>query len=982
MKIRSALREFSRIHGQGLIAAGLGAGVTLSTAHAAEPIVFTYETLNFGTDSTFLTGIRGDNIVGDHVISGTTETGGLYYNLTTKTWSPMPVSTSNGANFPGAIGSSPYGPSFGTPEGILRVVGSYQTEASAPYDLSYLYDGAAAPGQQITNLIYPSGAAGQTLYTIAHSNFGNQVVGDYDTDLATGNAFIYNMDTGTFSNNNIAGAISTTAYGIYGDKIAGGYSTVGDLSGPVFEHGYIYDQTDGTYVTYDHDGAIGTHFEGITGAGRAGEYNLVADWISPDGATHPAVLHVAADGSTTWYEIDIPGEVVSSNSAYGDNVVGVYLADGKINGYVATIPGMYNPIRNESSLTVSANGATGIATNPGGDDVINSAPILVSGNNSVGIQGQTYGVITNTSSITTTGAGSSGVQMSGTYGTLLNYGTMTASPGAFAISTGASALGTVVVNSGVIDGAVDIEAGPYARFENSGWLGITAAGSGVTQQISGIFAQTSAGTLGLRIGDGSYDSLHTDTARLAGTLAASFDTDSLLKRYTVVSATQEITGAFEALETSGLPDLFAAWLGYTPTDVTLNVAAALAALPGNTPNQQAVGSAIDGIINNTGNNTLAALPEALAPLYALDTAQLPAALGALSGEGYASEQSIIVGDSFYSRQAVLGRLRQGSYAGQSGAMASLSDGGPTLAYGEEAKQPASVAALGYVSKDGAAEPKASGATLWGQVYGGWADLNSGSDLADVSESIGGIISGADIGIDDWRVGAALGYSQSNADVGELGNSFKVDSLLLAAYAGTKAGPVNVRLGASYAFNQINSDRLIAYPGYLQQASAQYNGGTAQAFGELGYGFAVQKVALEPFVGLAYVNVNTDGFSETGAAAGLNGSSMNSGVGYSTLGLRAATSLAVSGGMVLQPRASLAWQYAFGDLSPTAQMAFVSAPGASFSVSGVPLAENTALVELGADLLVNPKARVGLSYVGQFAEDVSDNSVQANFSLSF
>ena len=33
----------------------------------------------------------------------------------------------------------------------------------------------------------------QTLFTIAHSTFGHQVVGDYDTDLATGNAFIYDI---------------------------------------------------------------------------------------------------------------------------------------------------------------------------------------------------------------------------------------------------------------------------------------------------------------------------------------------------------------------------------------------------------------------------------------------------------------------------------------------------------------------------------------------------------------------------------------------------------------------------------------------------------------------------------------------------------------------------------------------------------------------------------------------------------------------
>ena len=93
-------------------------------------------------------------------------------------------------------------------------------------------------------------------------------------------------------------------------------------------------------------------------------------------------------------------------------------------------------------------------------------------------------------------------------------------------------------------------------------------------------------------------------------------------------------------------------------------------MPGTTSNQRAVGAAIDGIINTTTGDNLTRLPAALSPLYALQTSELPGALSALSGEGYASEQSVLIGDSFYSRQAILGRLRQGNYAGQDGPVGS------------------------------------------------------------------------------------------------------------------------------------------------------------------------------------------------------------------------------------------------------------------------------------------------------------------------
>ena len=287
----------------------------------------------------------------------------------------------------------------------MRAVGSYQTAASAPYDLSYLYDGAAAPGQQITSLAYPNPAGEQTLFTIAHSTFGHQAVGDYDTDLATGNAFIYDISTGTFTTNNIPGAISTTAYGIYGDKIAGGYAkaAIGGGLGP--QHGYIYDQITGTYETYDHPGAIGTHFEGITGGwpdrriqsrhqldfrrwrGASGGHacrrprhrDLVRN-RHPRRRSSPPIRHMATRSSAS----------MSPN--------------GVTNGYVATIPGMYNPIRNTGTLTSSADNAAALSGGKG-DDIVNSGAVEVTGTGGVGMRGETYGVLTNSGTVVATGLG-------------------------------------------------------------------------------------------------------------------------------------------------------------------------------------------------------------------------------------------------------------------------------------------------------------------------------------------------------------------------------------------------------------------------------------------------------------------------------------------------------------------------------------------------------------------------------------------------
>ncbi len=470
-------------------------GGVLVGAPASAQLAFT--TYQYGTSSiTTVTGIRADNMTGNYSVPNTGgDTGGLLFTLSTGAIAPFPSSTSAISNFPGAISSTPYGPSFGSASGILRVGGSYKTTASNPYDLGYLYDGAAAPGAQITTLVYPGAG---TLNTLAHSTFGNQVVGNYDTILATGNAFIYDIPSGTFTTNNHPGAVSTTAYGVYGNRIAGGFAD------PTL-HGYIYNQDTATFTTYNAPGAVVTHFEGITGAGRANTFNLVADLVDIHGKPHAWAVHVDAAGIATWTEIAVPGaEVTSANSIYQNKLIGVYVEGGVTRAFVTTVPGIYDPVTNTTNLTTNTPGTAAITG--AGDDVANSGSILATGAGSQGINSGTYGVVTNTGSVGATGAGGTAVLMTGKFGTLLNGGTITAAAGANAIGTDGTSVGTLVVNTGVIDGRVAIAAGPDARFENSGWMGIAAAGAGTAHQISGLFAQTAAGTLSVRVSPGTADS--------------------------------------------------------------------------------------------------------------------------------------------------------------------------------------------------------------------------------------------------------------------------------------------------------------------------------------------------------------------------------------------------------------------------------------------------------------------------------------------
>src|SRR5262249_7213788 len=183
--------------------------------------------------------------------------------------------------------------------------------------------------------------------------------------------------------------------------------------------------------------------------------------------------------------------------------------------------------------------------------------------------------------------------------------------------------------------------------------------------------------------------------------------------------------------------------------------------------------------------------------------------------------------------------------------------------------------------------------------------------------------------------------------------------------------------ATFAWNTIGTSRSIVFPGFAEQASARYGAGESQVFGELGYGMTFGAIAAEPFAGLAWVHLDTRSLTETGGVSALTGTGNRDDVGYSTLGLRAATYYLLQNGMALIPRASVAWQHAFGAVTPTAALAFQST-GAGFGIAGVPLARDAALIEAGGGLPLTPPAEVGVSYAGHLAHNPHDPSGKSHF----
>ena len=186
--------------------------------------------------------------------------------------------------------------------------------------------------------------------------------------------------------------------------------------------------------------------------------------------------------------------------------------------------------------------------------------------------------------------------------------------------------------------------------------------------------------------------------------------------------------------------------------------------------------------------------------------------------------------------------------------------------------------------------------------------------------------------------------------------------------------------AAYNWSRISTKRSVAFNGFTDGLSADYDAGTRQMFGELAYKAETSSsFKFEPFANLAYVSLHTDGFGETGGAAALTSAGSTTDATFTTLGLRGSTDFTL-GGIDTTARGMLGWRHAFGDVTPLLTVAL--AGGDAFTIAGVPIARDAAVVEAGLDLPISVNATLGLSYSGQFGGGAVDNSAKVDLGVKF
>lgn len=502
--------------------------------------------------------------------------------------------------------------------------------------------------------------------------------------------------------------------------------------------------------------------------------------------------------------------------------------------------------------------------------------------------------------------------------------------------------GTLAVNGSIADSAVTVREG--ARLGGNGTVGAThIEAGGILAPGNSIGALTVNGDLVLDPGavfrvevdaNGNADQVIVSggTAYLNGSnLQLSLLSPTANYRAGIQNAilsADAISGTFA--QVLGNPFAFLDFtMDYSSTHVTQAISrnSVQFADLAQTRNQRAAAAALDSLGNVDLYNRVSTLT----------TDQAPTAFDSLSGELHASLTTALLQDSRVVREASLQRLAGERSAGQT---------------------------------------FDNGLNLWTQASNQQAHLEGNRNAAGLKHDLNSLVLGVDGQAGDWTVGVLGGVSEGSLSIGRRDSSADSDGYHLGGYASRRLGPVNLRVGASQTWYDIDTRRK-SWSNERQSLNARYDARVTQAFSEVGLPIQRGNHQLEPFVGLAQVQVKADGFHEKGGDSRLQGKSASNDLTLLGVGLRQRWKPADSR---FELSSSLAWQRAEGQTDARRTLAFEGSE--TFTVAGVEVPRNALQATVQGRMTLAPGLSAALGYNGEWGNSGQASALQASLDFRF
>ena len=229
-----------------------------------------------------------------------------------------------------------------------------------------------------------------------------------------------------------------------------------------------------------------------------------------------------------------------------------------------------------------------------------------------------------------------------------------------------------------------------------------------------------------------------------------------------------------------------------------------------------------------------------------------------------------------------------------------------------------------------------------------------------------------------KVGVFFGAGKTKFKGGHDG---KIDSedLHFGIYGQSKFEPVRLNYGFAYTHQDRDANSALFYKNQAFAASPSYNAKLAQIFGEVAYtGLNLGTVNVEPYVGLAWMHLSADDFSNDYVGGKVSTKFDSQNLAVSNLGARVKVPFEV-GPAKFKAVADVNWTQYMGDTRGKSTLKFGN--GASATIKSEKLSA-VAAVGVGLEAQLGKRASLGVSYYGAYGSKIKSNGVGATFKLAF
>jgi len=461
-----------------------------------------------------------------------------------------------------------------------------------------------------------------------------------------------------------------------------------------------------------------------------------------------------------------------------------------------------------------------------------------------------------------------------------------------------------------------------------------------------------------------------------------------LEQFTVISATSLNSTQFAGNPISPAAITFTA--AYSSTDVVVTAHLIAFASLASTPNQAAVGGALESVRTLAQSNPTSAAGALMSELYTLDTAQIQTAFDQIGPIAYAGMSAIGFSGSSVEAEALGRRMTALDTGVKTGGVTVNTGSGPTVdlsrLFAEGGTDDQDPFGRHFEPEKTSLD---SGFGFYGSLVGTTGHQQSMNGSAGFEPGFGfrsgGVIAGGDYRINDAvAVGLAGGYLYSHANVyTDAGSTLDDTAGRAGVYAAIHEGAFRADLYAGGALDYYSTNRGIQVGEASQNAAAKPTGDELNANGYFTYDVPTQIFGvLAPFLGINEDRLMVHTFTESGAGGyDLNVGAQNAQSLRSSLGIRQSTKSSAEGTGTFDAHWSLGWVHEYSNQSRPID-AQLAAGGSSFSVQTASLPADGALVGAGFVINMDKDTSFNLDYSADIRDRFAENSIQAALHLLF